>query len=307
MKKPGPIGIFFSGRKPLPDSTEASELSHADQADAPLFYADIVSDTAPASDLSEEGSGDPRGEAAGEVPSFVIPAQALATAEASETSTVSPIVTTAEPVAPIKPVVGRPHMSPPELVLLDRLMQSGFKRFLEFGSGGSTLLAVRSGIETIVSVDSDRSWSETIRQHPEIAPRVAAGQAAILYADIGQTKAFGAPVDETAISQWPNYIRLPWVEWDRRKATPDFVLVDGRFRVAACLSVIVAWHLSDQATPFPLIAIHDVTPERRSYQRLFRYFDSCEISESLHVLRLKGEVDCLGVFAALLGVQFDPS
>jgi hypothetical protein len=209
--------------------------------------------------------------------------------------------------AAVKPVVGKPHMTVVELALLARTMKSGFTRYLEFGSGGSTLLAVRSGIDTIVSVESDRDWAETIRHHPEIEPRVRAGRAAILHADIGPTKAFGAPVDATHMDRWPSYIRLPWVEWQRRGAMPDFVFVDGRFRVAACLSVIVAWHLSLRQSPFPLIAIHDVTQERRSYQRLFNTFDSVESAESLHLLRLKEAVDPVSVFATLLGVQFDPS
>jgi hypothetical protein len=291
MKMSSPFGLLFPARRsqsndpdlaPLRDDQLGHPLAH-DIGDSHIVLDRTTPDTSPIGSHTQI--------AVTAEPPTAMPREAAPVAN----------------LAAAKPVVGRPHMTAPELALLDRTMKSGFTRYLEFGAGGSTLLAVQSGIDTVVSVESDRAWCETIRHHPEIAPRIRAGRAAILHADIGPTKAFGAPVDSASLDRWPSYIRLPWVEWHRRGAMPDFVFVDGRFRVAACLSVIVAWHLSPRHAPFPLIAIHDVTPQRRSYQRLFTVFDSIENAETLHLLRLRQDADPLAVFTTLLGVQFDPS
>jgi hypothetical protein len=296
MRKAGRLGIFFAGRKQAADESDmSSEALRDEQLADPLTYEERIPDTALVSALPPTGSDRCY------APTATLPGPSAS--GASKPALDPPDGATAA----AKPVIGRPHMTASELALLDRLLKSGLKRYLEFGSGGSTLLAVRSGIETIVSVESDAVWAETAAQHDEISPLVRAGRATVIHADIGPTKAFGAPVDEQEMGRWPNYIRLPWAEWHRRNAMPDFVFVDGRFRVAACLSVIVAWQLSRRETPFPLIAIHDVLPERRSYQRLFEYFESSERAESLHVLRLKESADHFRAFTTLLGVQFDPS
>jgi hypothetical protein len=83
------------------------------------------------------------------------------------------------------PKVGAPHMSAAEVVVLQDLMRSGVSRYLEFGSGGSTLMAVRAHIKTIVSVESDPQWAAAVRSDPEIAPRIDDCSAVVLHADIG--------------------------------------------------------------------------------------------------------------------------
>ena len=296
MKMSGPLGQIFAGRRRKADHLDAASLPLTDeQLEHPMLHADADMGWDQANPVAPAAT-----EMLTEKPVEIAHAAALSFDNQSPPFAI-------EPVRAARPVIGKPHMTAIELALLDRTMKSGFTRYLEFGSGGSTLLAVRSGIDIVVSVESDHDWADTIRHHPEIETRITAGRATILYADIGPTKAFGAPVDSEFRELWPTYIRLPWVEWQRRGSMPDFVFVDGRFRVAACLSVIVAWHLSSRASPFPLLAIHDVTKERRSYQRLFTYFDIIENAESLYLLRLKETIDPVSVFATLLGVQFDPS
>lgn len=209
--------------------------------------------------------------------------------------------------AELVPDIGPPHMAECEIAILSRLMREHKRSYLEFGSGGSTLLAARLGVETIVSVESDLAWARAVGRHAEIAPGVRRGDITILYADIGPTKAFGAPASADSIARWPAYVRMPWAEWNRRLTLPDLVLVDGRFRVASCLSVLVAWALAGEHAPPPPIVIHDVVPERTSYDRLKIFFDVAEAADTLRVLRAKAGVPGLLVLSALLEAQFDPA
>jgi hypothetical protein len=198
-------------------------------------------------------------------------------------------------------------MKPAEAAVFERMIRDSVSRYLEFGTGGSTLSAVRGGLATIVAVESDAKWAAAVRAHPEISPGVNDGSVTIIHADIGPTKAFGAPASRDHLARWPAYIRLPWAEWARRGAMPELVFVDGRYRVASCLSVIVAGALSGLQGPGPIVMLHDVIPERTSYERIFDFFDVIEAVETLRVMRAKSFVSPLKAFTALLETQFDPS
>jgi hypothetical protein len=201
--------------------------------------------------------------------------------------------------------VGAPHMRPEEVAAVERFMRSGVSRYMEFGMGGSTLLAARCGIETIIAVDSDIAWVTSIRNHPEIEPLVRQGSAAILHADIGPIGAFGAPTSREFLSRWINYIKAPWAECETRNVQPQLVLVDGRFRVASCLSVFIAWHLAAIGTPAPTILLHDFVPERPSYDRVNEFFDQVDAVQTLRVLRPKIAASPLLAFTTFMEVMYD--
>ena len=203
------------------------------------------------------------------------------------------------------PEIGLPHMAKAEIAALTKLMQSGVSRYLEFGLGGSTLLAVRSRIKTIVAVDSDSAWVEAVKTHPEIALRVEDNSAAILYADIGPVAAFGSPATRASIHKWPGYIKTAWAEWYRRGSLPELILVDGRFRVAACLSVVMAWALSEGSWPPPKVVVHDIVPERVSYNKIFEFFDVIEEVVALRVMHIKTDGRTLKALTTFLDFQFD--
>jgi len=98
---------------------------------------------------------------------------------------------------------------------------------LEFGSGGSTVLASRLG-KKVFSVESDKAWADRMAKETS---------AAIHYCDIGPTKAHGHPKDRTMQHKWPEY---PISVWDRSDFVhPDLILIDGRFRVACFLVALV--------------------------------------------------------------------
>lgn len=99
---------------------------------------------------------------------------------------------------------------------------------LEYGSGGSTIMAAELGA-TVWAVESDAKWAEMMRH-------ALAGKAAhVLHVDIGPTADWGHPEDESRARHWPDYsLKI----WDIPGFLhPDVVLVDGRFRLGCFLTV----------------------------------------------------------------------
>lgn len=125
-----------------------------------------------------------------------------------------------------------PEMDPEFLERFTALLGDA-QLYLEFGSGGSTLLAARLATPTL-SVESDPVFARTIRR--AIAP---GAEVTVLHADIGWTEARGFPLlkrpTARRLDRWRRYIALPFDHLSRRAAFPDLILVDGRFRRACAL------------------------------------------------------------------------
>src|SRR5580704_2455397 len=79
--------------------------------------------------------------------------------------------------------------------------------YIEFGSGGSTLLACRMVSGTIISVDSCMEWQD--RASAECCVE-AAGKLQLLYVDVGPVRGYGYPADETRRGDWQNYHTNVW-------------------------------------------------------------------------------------------------
>jgi len=102
---------------------------------------------------------------------------------------------------------------------------------LEYGSGGSTVLAVKSGAR-VVAVESDKAWAA--RLTGSLAG--LSDKAHVHYVDIGPTADWGKPKTNEGFARFPNYALSVWDRPDL--GDPDLVLIDGRFR-AACLAATV--------------------------------------------------------------------
>jgi len=172
----------------------------------------------------------------------------------------------------------RPHMSEDE----QRCYQEHLGRsetVVEFGLGGSTLLALRlPNITKFVGVDSDLEWIRKLNDTPEAA---AGGRSAkFLHADIGEVGAWGRPSNNEKIDSWPQYSLAPWGLIGR----PDLVFVDGRFRVS-CIMESVLRGRSDTLT-----IVHD-------------YWDRSEYHCTLPFLEWQESCGTLGVFTAKQGLN----
>lgn len=127
---------------------------------------------------------------------------------------------------------------------------------LEYGSGGSTLIAGENANAVIFSVESDANWVAMMQRW--FAENPPAAQVNLHHADIGDTKAWGMPVNNRRVGRWPGY---PNSVWDREDfQQPDTVLIDGRFRLACFLTVLYR-------STAPVRVLWDDYKDRSSYHR----------------------------------------
>ena len=128
----------------------------------------------------------------------------------------------------------RPHLDDKTAEWLERQLRKT-QLYLEFGSGGSTLLANRLSVPSI-SVESDRFYARAVRRgltHPEIAR--------IQVPRMGVTGEWGMPLIFRR-SKGPRYVAAGFEALGDR--FPDLVLIDGRYRVACALESARRAHLS---------------------------------------------------------------
>lgn len=104
---------------------------------------------------------------------------------------------------------------------------------LEYGSGGSTVVAAEMPGKTVFSVESDARWLADMARWFKASPPVA--DLRLHHADIGATGPWGKPISDASFRRWSGY---PNSVWDREDFVhPDVVLIDGRFR-AACFATV---------------------------------------------------------------------
>ncbi|MEL6644460.1 MAG: glycosyltransferase family 2 protein [Pseudomonadota bacterium] len=106
---------------------------------------------------------------------------------------------------------------------------------LEYGSGGSSVLAMELGVKRLVSVESDAAWAERLTQ--ELRRRAEPERFVIRHVDIGPTKSWGRTADASGYARYHRYSMSVWDELGDTQ--PDIVLIDGRFRVACFLATLL--------------------------------------------------------------------
>jgi hypothetical protein len=120
-----------------------------------------------------------------------------------------------------------PQLDQPTIEFLKSKL-SNARLYLEFGSGGSTILADRMRVPTI-SVEGDRYYANAVRKG------LINGKVTLVTPNIGPTSQWGYPhlrrPKWLAQKLWRRYIEAPF----NGEAFPDLILVDGRFRVACAL------------------------------------------------------------------------
>lgn len=159
--------------------------------------------------------------------------------------------------APLRPEL---TLTPPAAAAVG-LAYKGAARILEFGSGGSTVLAGDLG-KTITSVECDPAWAAKMRAW--FAANPPKGAVTLHEVDIGPVGEWAHPVDETGKDRWADY---PSSVWDRPDfQQPDVVLIDGRFRIACLLTVAFR-------TKAPVTVLFDDYASRPAYhvvEEMFR-------------------------------------
>jgi hypothetical protein len=106
--------------------------------------------------------------------------------------------------------------------------------FLEYGSGGSTLLANKLAVAS-VSVESDPYYADVVREslpNPELAT--------IVTPPMGLTVEWGMPL----VGRRRKGVRYVNAPFEYLQSSPDLVLVDGRYRAACALETARRLNLS---------------------------------------------------------------
>lgn len=163
---------------------------------------------------------------------------------------------------------------PPEEGALLKAELDGVKSYLEYGSGGSTVLAAKLGVARIFSVECDYDWAENMRA--ALAREVPEhGHVLLHYSYVGKTGEWARPVSDRA---WRHYHRYPTAIWQHPDFEhPELVLIDGRFRpaclLACCLSATRPLRvLFDDYTVRPAYhAVEAVVPLTRTVGRMAQF------------------------------------
>ena len=155
--------------------------------------------------------------------------------------------------------IPRPDLTLPEAEAAHlRAAYEDAQAILEYGSGGSTVLASEMPGKRVWSVESDAAWAEMMRGWLDANPPAQGTQVEVIWADIGPTKEWGHPQNKSEYLRFPRY---PLGVWDRGDITPDLVLVDGRFRTGCALASAIH-------TKRPLRLLFDDYAPRPHYHRI---------------------------------------
>ncbi len=165
-----------------------------------------------------------------------------------------------------------PRMTAKETALFESYLVKS-KSYFEFGSGGSTKLAIRNNIE-VHGVESDKYWVDTLKEETGSLCKVD-------YVDIGPTKEWGYPVDNTHRDKFPRYSKAIL----QHDTAFDLILVDGRFRVACTLNAIKQT-LQKNNCDDTVIFIHDFW-DRPDYHIVLEFLETRGIAESAGVFKIK--------------------
>ena len=139
---------------------------------------------------------------------------------------------------------------------------------LEYGSGGSTILASQLKGKLVFSVESDKKWFDNL------LPEIVSGNSEVklIYENIGPTAKWGYPADPT---KWKRYINYPLNVWEHPDfVDPDLVLIDGRFRTACFITVLLFCNK-------PTTILFDDYKERKFYSKIEEFTQPIEFIESM--------------------------
>ena len=138
-------------------------------------------------------------------------------------------------------VPNSPHFDSDEATAWFLGKLKGSRRYLEYGTGGSTYVAAKMGVN-FIAVDSDPYFLKSVQEKIRKDGFATAVGQTYHYADIGLTGFWGYPLGSgyssaRRLERFRRYSDPP-PECFEGGMLPDLVLVDGRFRVACALKAL---------------------------------------------------------------------
>lgn len=173
-------------------------------------------------------------------------------------------------------------------LLREQLEQSSF--VLEFGIGGSTGIACEYDLQRLVGIDSHPDWITNCYSDPRIANMAAKGRINLHYVDIGPVQEWGIPANNSQSAKWRNYSLKVWSLIEDQ--TPDFVFVDGRFRLSCAVQSLL------RVPNLRALGFHDFW-SRPHFHPVLEFTDVVARDGQLAVLSPKKDMDVrkLGILA----------
>lgn len=153
--------------------------------------------------------------------------------------------------------------------------------YVEFGSGGSTVMACQNVRRSVLSVDSDQEWIDKVKA--ECALKETPVQPEMVHIDIGKIGEWGYPIGQESRLRWARYHEAIWQ--DPRTSDADLFFVDGRFRVACFIQALL------HAGPRALILMHDFS-DRPDYHVVRRFAREIAVAEKMSVFQRHPNMDC---------------
>ncbi|UWQ43176.1 hypothetical protein K3718_08855 [Leisingera aquaemixtae] len=137
---------------------------------------------------------------------------------------------------------------------------------LEYGSGGSTVLASELSGKKVFSVESDKMWYRMMKRYLRQAG--SKSEVHLHHASVGKTGKWGRPLNN---DMWRRFHQYPNSVWDLDTfEAPDLVLIDGRFRAACFLTAMLR-------TERPVTLLFDDYAGRALYKQVERWVKPVEI------------------------------
>ena len=168
----------------------------------------------------------------------------------------------------------RPAMTLLEINLFTKYV-SRCNQYFEYGVGGSTVHASINSSAIIRGVDSSREWISKVNKLTKTS------QVNLTYIDIGPIGKWGNPANNKTKHLWPNYS----LHINHTDITPDFILVDGRFRVA-CIIQSILYSIKNNIDP--IISLHDC--KRSDYNTVNRLLSCVDQVDELSIYKVNFDV-----------------
>ena len=153
--------------------------------------------------------------------------------------------------------------------------QKKSNKYLEFGSGGSTFLALINSNAEVHSVESDNEWINYLRSWKLINNKEENKKVFFNIVNIGPTKEWGYPINDNMKCEYPKYSSAIFA----KNKNFDTIFIDGRFRVACAFAAAIN-------CPDATFLMHDYTI-RKNYHVIEDFFDIKETIDTLVVFTLK--------------------
>lgn len=194
-----------------------------------------------------------------------------------------------EKYSPSEEEIVVPHLLNEDRILFEQYL-SQIQRYFEFGSGKSTIYALRfPNIQAIRSIENERNWYQQVKQKVQGHSKVE-----LHYVDTNSdNKPWGYPQTKN-LEKFRNYFQSYLSEFNA-----DLVMIDGRFRVSCCLD------LYPKIRPDTLVFFDDFL-NRPHYHHVLEYYDIVVTGKVAVVLKKKPKVDLNRLAHSIQQYEMDP-